>query len=82
VPGQIVVNDPNRKISSGDARAAAVAWTLPFTLVVPMVVGGGVGYLLDHWLHAKVAFMLILGLAGLVLGVRDAMKTASLLDKK
>jgi F0F1-type ATP synthase assembly protein I len=47
-----------------------------------MVVAGGIGYLLDRWLHTKPAFMLILGLLGVALGIRDAMKTASLLDKK
>lgn len=75
-------NPDNRKQNAGDARAAAVAWTLPFSLVVPMVVGGGIGYLLDHWLHTKPAFMLILGLLGIGIGIREAMKTASLLDKK
>jgi ATP synthase protein I len=72
----------NRKIKPEDTRAAAVAWTLPFALVVPMVVGGGIGYLLDRWLHTKPACMLVLGLLGVGLGIRDAMKTASWLDKK
>lgn len=72
----------NRKQNAGDARAAAVAWALPFALVVPMVVGGAIGYGLDRWLHTRPIFMLILGLLGLGLGIRDAMKTASLLDKK
>lgn len=79
----MALNDPeNRKQNAGDARAAGVAWMLPFALVVPMVVGGAIGYGLDRWLHTKVVFMLILGLAGLGLGIRDAMKMASLLDKK
>ena len=77
-----MADDPNRKLSSGDAKAAAIAWTLPFTLVVPMVVGGGAGFLLDRWLHTKPLFLLILGLAGLALGVRDVVKTAGMLDKK
>jgi ATP synthase protein I len=79
----VAADDPgNRKQNGGDARAAAVAWTLPFSLVVPMVVGGGLGYLVDRWLHTKPWFMLVLGLLGVGLGIRDAMKTASLLDKK
>lgn len=78
-----MADDPgNRKIRPEETRAAAVAWTLPFALVVPMVVAGGIGYLLDRWLHTKPIFMLILGLLGVALGIRDAMKTASLLDKK
>jgi ATP synthase protein I len=77
-----MADDSNRKLSSGDAKAAAIAWTLPFSLVVPMVVGGGAGFLVDRWLHTKPAFLLILGLAGLALGVRDVVKTAGMLDKK
>ena len=58
-----------------------MAWTLPFTLVVPMVVGGGIGYFADRWLHTKPLFLLLLGLAGLGIGIRDALKSAKLLDK-
>lgn len=76
-------NDPeDRKQRAGDMRAAAVAWTLPFSLVVPMIVCGGLGYLLDHWLHTNHVFMLVLGFIGLGIGLREAIKTASLLDKK
>jgi F0F1-type ATP synthase assembly protein I len=75
--------DPDsRKESSGDVKAVAIAWTLPFSLVVPMVIGGAVGYFLDRWWHTKPAFMLVLGLLGLGLGIRDVVKSASLLDKK
>ena len=73
-------HDP-RGLPPGAAKAAAIAWTLPFTLVVPMVVGGAVGYFLDRWLHTKPAFMLVLGLLGVGIGIRDALKTAKLLDK-
>ncbi len=59
----------------------AIAWTLPFTLVVPMVLGGGLGYFLDRWLHTKPALLLVLGLLGLGLGIRDVLKSAKLLDK-
>lgn len=75
--------DPDsRKDSSGSAKAFAVAWTLPFALVVPMVIGGVAGFLLDRWLHTKPLFLLLLGFVGLGLGIREALKTASLLDKK
>ena len=70
------------KISGDSARAFALAWSLPFSLVVPMVVGGGLGYLLDRWLHTKLVFSLVLGLLGLVLGIREMVKTAATLDKK
>jgi len=74
--------DPNGfKIPAGSAKAAAVAWTLPFTLVVPMVVAGGLGYFMDRWLHTKPLFLLVLGLLGLGIGIRDALKSAGTLDK-
>lgn len=63
-------------------KALGVAWTLPFSLVIPMVVCGGAGYFLDRWLHTKPTFMLILGFIGLGIGLREAIKTAGLLDKK
>ena len=46
------------KIPPGSAKAAAVAWTLPFTLVVPMVVAGGLGYFMDRWMHTRPLFLL------------------------
>lgn len=67
---------------SQGAKAFAVAWSLPFQLIVPPLVGGGIGYLLDHWLHTKPALMLVLGLLGFGLGLREVIKTATLLDKK
>lgn len=70
------------KISGDSARAFALAWSLPFSLVVPMVVGGGLGYLLDRWLHTKLVFSLVLGLLGLALGIREMVKIAATLDKK
>ncbi len=59
-----------------------MAWTLPFTLVVPMVVGGGIGYFVDRWLHTKPWVMIVLGLCGVALGLRDTLKAATAGDKK
>jgi F0F1-type ATP synthase assembly protein I len=75
-------NPENRKRPAEDMKAAAVAWTLPFSLVVPMVVCGGLGYLVDRWLHTTPLFLVILGFVGLGIGIREAIKTASTLDKK
>jgi F0F1-type ATP synthase assembly protein I len=75
-------NSDPRKDASGTARAVAVAWTLPFELIAPPIMAGGIGYLLDRWWHTKPIFMLVLGLGGMVLGIVNAIKTASLLDKK
>jgi F0F1-type ATP synthase assembly protein I len=63
-------------------KAMGIAWTLPFELVVPMIVAGGLGYLLDRWLHTAPLFLLILGFAGFGLGLRNMLKMANSLDKK
>lgn len=63
-------------------KAIGIAWTLPFELVVPMFAGGGIGYLLDRWLHTAPLFMLVLGFLGFGVGIRNMLKAVSLLDKK
>lgn len=72
----------SRNDVSQGARAFAVAWALPFELIVPPLVCGGIGYLLDHWLHTKPLFMLVLGLVGFGLGIREMVRTAAALDNK
>lgn len=71
-----------KKLDPGTMKAIGVAWTLPFELVVPMILGGGIGYLLDRWLHTAPLFLLIIGFAGFGVGLRNMLKTASSLDKK
>jgi ATP synthase protein I len=72
----------SQRVVSQGAKAFAIAWSLPFQLIVPPLVGGGIGYLLDRWLHTKPALMLVLGLLGFILGLREVIKAAALLDKK
>jgi F0F1-type ATP synthase assembly protein I len=75
--------DPaQRKTQPGNLRQAALAYSLPFTLIVPPVVAGAVGYLLDRWLHKLPLFTIVLGFLGFGLGLRDVLKAASRLDKK
>ena len=47
---------------------------LPFVLVAAVVVGGLLGYFLDHWLHTKPVFLLVLGGIGFYAGVRDVLR--------
>lgn len=74
--------DPNspRKDIGGAARQFAIAMQIPFSLVVPVFVGGGIGYLLDKWLHTRVVFTLVLGIAGFGIGLREILKLASAAD--
>lgn len=66
-------HDDNRKIprsqggDTGFGNAMGLAFRGVTELIAGVVVGGGVGYLLDKWLHTKPIFLalcLVLGLAG------------------
>jgi ATP synthase protein I len=56
------------------SNQAAIAMELPFVLVAAVVVGGLLGYFLDHWLHTKPVFLLVLGGIGFYAGVRDVLR--------
>jgi ATP synthase protein I len=66
----------------GPIRQAALAFELPVMLIAPAVVLGAIGFFLDRWLHTKPILLIVLGLLGIGLGIRDALKTASAQDKK
>jgi F0F1-type ATP synthase assembly protein I len=70
------------KIPPGTLKQAAFAYSLPFTLVVPPLVMGAIGYGLDRWLHKLPLFTVILGFIGFGVGLRDVLKAASKLDKQ
>jgi len=65
---------PPRKNPSGVNRQLAMAMELPFLLVGGALVGGLFGYLLDRWLHTKPWLMLIVGVVGFAVGVRDMLR--------
>lgn len=71
----------SRKEVGGSIKQVVLALELPFLIVAPVLLGGGIGYLLDRWLHTAPAFMLILGILGVVLGLREVLKVASSMDK-
>jgi len=52
----------------------ALALELPFTIVGAVLVGGVLGYFLDHWLHTRWIFTLILGGLGFAGGVREVIR--------
>jgi ATP synthase protein I len=56
------------------SNQATMAMELPFVLVSAVVVGGLLGYFLDHWLHTKPLFLLVLGGIGFYAGVRDVLR--------
>jgi F0F1-type ATP synthase assembly protein I len=47
---------------------------LPVVFVVTVVVAGGLGYFLDHWLHTKFIFMFVFGALGFFAAVREILR--------
>jgi F0F1-type ATP synthase assembly protein I len=74
-------NSPGKNFSSV-AKQVAIAMQIPFSLMVPVFAGGGIGFLLDHWLHTRFIFTIVLGLAGFGIGIREVFRLASAADKK
>ena len=58
-------------------KISTLALEIPFTIVGAVLLGGLLGYFLDHWLHTKVVFMLILGGLGFAAGLKDALRRLS-----
>jgi F0F1-type ATP synthase assembly protein I len=53
---------------------ASLALELPFTIVGAVIAGGALGYFLDHWLHTKIIFTLLLGGVGFYAGLREVLR--------
>jgi F0F1-type ATP synthase assembly protein I len=75
-------SDQTRKDRAGFARQFAVAMQAPFTLVAAVAVGGAIGYFADRWLHTRPILMIVLGILGLVIGIRDVLRTLDAEEKK
>jgi F0F1-type ATP synthase assembly protein I len=58
-------------------RQFALATEAPFLLVATVVIGGGLGFLLDRRLHTKPWIMLALGAAGFIVGMWDMLRRLS-----
>lgn len=72
----------SRKGIGSVAKQIAIATQIPIALVVPIFVGGGIGYLIDRWLHTKFLFLIVLGIVGFGIGIREVLHLASAADKK
>jgi len=76
--------DPNSsdKDRGKAVKQIALAFQTPFTLVVPAFVAGGIGYLLDRWLHTKFILMIVLGFIGFGIGLWNVLKSANAAEKE
>jgi ATP synthase protein I len=64
-----------RKSRTAFVNQLAMAMELPFIMIGGTLIGGGLGWLLDRWLHTGPVFMLILGFLGFAGGVWDVVRT-------
>ena len=67
---------PRRSRVGEEYRASSLAWRMVTDLVAGLLVGGGMGWGLDRLLGTTPVFLLLLGLLGLVAGIRLMMRTA------
>lgn len=65
---------PSPKKDVGALRQLALATELPFLVAGGALVGGLIGYFLDHWLHTKPYLMIIVGALGFFAAVRDMLR--------
>jgi ATP synthase protein I len=63
-------------------RQLALAMELPFVMIGGVVIGGGMGYLLDRWLHASPVLTLVGGLLGFAGGIWDIIRRLSREEKR
>jgi ATP synthase protein I len=70
-----------RKRPAAFVNQIALAMELPFILIGGVVIGGGLGWLLDRRLHTSPALTLILGAIGFAGGLWDILKRLSRAEK-
>jgi ATP synthase protein I len=66
--------EPSPNDNKGNLRQLSMAMELPFVMVAGVVVGGGIGYLIDRWLHTSPALTLILGGVGFAGGITEIIR--------
>ena len=69
------------KRSKQDVTQLAMVMELPMIMIGAVVIGGGLGYLLDQRLHTGPTFALILGLLGFGAGVWEIIRRLSRSEK-
>jgi F0F1-type ATP synthase assembly protein I len=63
-------------------KQLALASELPFLVAGGALVGGLIGYFLDHWLHTKPYLMIIIGTLGFFAAVRDMLRRLQINQRK
>ena len=64
------------------ARQFSMAMQLPFVMVGGILVGGGLGYLLDRWFHTSPVLTLLGGAFGFGVAMRDILRSLTREEKR
>ena len=80
----MMASSPNapRKRAPEFINQVAFAMELPFLIIGGVLIGGGLGWLIDRSLHTSPAFALILGILGFAGGIWELLKRLNRMDKK
>jgi F0F1-type ATP synthase assembly protein I len=73
-PNESKSSPPEAPKAKKYAGNVALAMELPFTIVGAVILGGLLGFFLDHWLHTKVVFTLLLGGVGFAAGLKEVLR--------
>jgi F0F1-type ATP synthase assembly protein I len=73
---------PGKDSNSSLVRQLALAMELPFIMIGTVVIGGGLGYLLDRSFHSSPALTLVGGFLGFGAGIWDIIRRLSHEEKK
>ena len=65
---------PAEKRVQSASSQVALAMELPFVFVATIVVGGGLGWLLDRWIGTRPVFLLLFGAIGFIGGLREILR--------
>ena len=69
--GKVVTEEPQRR-----GAALGLAFRLAVELVAGLVVGGGIGWLLDYWLGTLPIMLLLFFVLGTAAGILNVIRTA------
>ncbi len=67
-------SEPLPKGTKTLVQILALAMELPFIPVAAVLIGGGMGYLLDKWLHTGPYLALTFGALGFIAGIRELVR--------
>ena len=73
-PNKTSSTPPSAEKGKSAGTQFGMAIELPVIFVATVVIAGGLGYFLDHWLHTKFIFLFVFGALGFFAAVREILR--------